>query len=120
SSKGRRHGQVTVDLIQSVYPSPAAVWSALGTHSRPANRRRADFEPVEQVGRGPGHRVNSCVECLGVVPRRRAEPADLAHVLQGGGAHVFLSDLLGVRLAQGLDASAHAPNLAQPTTILVA
>src|SRR5690606_6571553 len=58
-----------------------------------------------------GHLPYRLVEDLGVVGRRCAEPRDLAYVLQRRRADVLLRDIGGERLAQRLDASAHAPIL---------
>ncbi len=74
-------------------------------------RRRAHLEPVKQVGSRLRHSVNSGLERLSVVRRRRAETTDLSYVLQRGSLHVLGRDVLGEGLAQGLDASAHGPNL---------
>jgi hypothetical protein len=69
--------------------------------------RGADVQLIERGGRGGRDGVHRVGERLGVVPGGRAEAADLPHVLQRGGADVVLGDQLGVRRAEGLDASAH-------------
>src|SRR5581483_4162200 len=68
----------------------------------------ADLELVEEGGGGRGHGVDRVVEGRGIVAGGGAETADLPDVLQGGGPDVLVGDLLGVRRAEGLDASAHA------------
>ena len=82
--------------------------------ARDAQGSGAHLEPVQQVSGRLGHRVDSGLEGVGVVRRRGTEAADLAYVLQGGCPHVLGRHLLGVGLTQGLDASAHEPNLARP------
>jgi 8-oxo-dGTP diphosphatase len=69
--------------------------------------RRPDLEVVEQRGGGGGHCVDRMAERLSVMPGRRAKAADLAHVLQRGGADIVVGNLLGVGRAKGLDAPAH-------------
>src|SRR5215469_12178533 len=46
-------------------------------------------------------------ERLCVMRGRRPEPADLPDVLQRGGPDVVVGHVLGIRLAQGLDAATH-------------
>ena len=58
--------------------------------------RRPDLELVEQRRGGDGHRVDRVAERLGVMPGRRAEAADLPHVLQRGGADIVIGNPLGV------------------------
>jgi 8-oxo-dGTP diphosphatase len=69
--------------------------------------RRPDLEVVEQRRGGGGNRVNREAERLGVMPGRRAEAADLADILQRGGADIVIGNPLGVGRAKGLNAPAH-------------
>ena len=55
--------------------------------------------------------VDGRVEDLAVVRGGGAEAADLADVLEGGGADVLVVDLVGHRRAEGLDASAHVSSV---------
>src|SRR5215472_15298962 len=66
------------------------------------------LELVKQFLRGCGDRGDSLVERLGVMAGRRPEAADLADVLERGGPDVGVGDLLGVGLAECLNAAAHA------------
>jgi hypothetical protein len=74
-------------------------------------RHGPDLQMVQQGGGGGRHGVHGGPEGFGVVPGRSAETADLPDVLQGGGADVLVSDLLGVGRAEGLDAAAHNPTV---------
>src|SRR6478672_13193266 len=69
---------------------------------------RPDLELVEQGRSGGRDRVDRVAERLGVMPGWGTETADLTHVLQRGGVDILVGHPLGVRRAQGLDASAHA------------
>jgi hypothetical protein len=63
---------------------------------------------IEQLLGGYGYRRHGAVEGLGVMTGRRTEPADLADVLESGGADVGVSHVLGIGLTKGLDAAAHS------------
>src|SRR5712671_4740505 len=80
----------------------AQFWLALG---------RPDLELAEQRRGGDRDGVDRVTERLCVVRGGRAETADLTHVLQRGRADVVVGHLLGVRRAQGFDASAHNPTV---------
>jgi hypothetical protein len=67
-----------------------------------------DLEVIEQLLGRYGYRRHGAVEGLGVMTGRRTEPADLADVLESGGANVGVSHVLGIRLTKGLDAAAHS------------
>jgi len=68
---------------------------------------RANLQSVEEAcGRG-GDFLDGGVEGGGVLGRGRAETADLADVLEGGGSHVRVGHVVGVWRTQCLDASAH-------------
>src|ERR1700728_2490338 len=67
----------------------------------------AHFEVVEQVSGRLGHGRDSLLERLCVMAGRGAESADLPYVLERGGTHIGVGRVLGVRLAEGLDAAAH-------------
>src|SRR5271166_2891408 len=71
----------------------------------------SDLELAEQGRRGGRDGVDRVTERLGVVPGGRAETADLPDVLQRGGTDFLVRHLLGVRRAEGLDASAHDPTV---------
>ncbi len=71
----------------------------------------SDLELAEQGRRGGRDGVDRVAERLGVVPGGRAETADLPDVLQRGGTDFLVGHLLGVRRAEGLDASAHDPTV---------
>src|ERR1700733_9296982 len=62
-------------------------------------------------GRDGRHRL---LEGRGVGPGGGTQSADPADVLESGGAHVRVGDVLGVGLTEGLDASAHTTTLLQP------
>jgi hypothetical protein len=66
------------------------------------------------IGGAAGQGVDRVAERLGVVPGGRAEPADLPHILERGGADIVVGHLLGVRRAEGLDASAHVSDRTTP------
>src|SRR4051794_18731111 len=68
--------------------------------------RRVGDELLEQLPRRLGHRVDRAVERLGVGLRRLGEAADLADVLQGGGAHLVLVGRRG-EVVQRPDVAAH-------------
>lgn len=69
-----------------------------------------DQVPQELFGDG-GYVRDRLVECSGVDPRRLAESAHLAYVLQRCGSNLFLGRRrLGT--PEGLDASTHGPKLA--------
>src|SRR5215469_17600252 len=67
----------------------------------------AHLEMVEQVLGGGGDRSDGVLERRYVVAGRGAEPAHLADVLERGGPHIGIGDVLGVRLAEGFDTAAH-------------
>ncbi len=75
----------------------------------------AYFEVVEQFLVAAATAATACSNACGVVAGGRAEPADLADVLQRGCPHVGVSHLLGVGLAKGLDAPAHEPDVTPGT-----
>jgi len=81
---------------------------------------RPQHQVVEQVPGHCGYLLDSGIEDRGVRSRRGSHPGDFADVLQRSGMDIFIRDLLGVRRAQRLDASAHAPTVAagptRPTT----
>jgi 2-(1,2-epoxy-1,2-dihydrophenyl)acetyl-CoA isomerase len=62
---------------------------------------------VEQVPGRRGDRRDRLLEGLGVVTGRGPEATDLADVLERGGPDVGIGHVLGVRLAECLDAAAH-------------
>ncbi len=67
----------------------------------------ADLQLIEKLLGSCGYRRHGVVEGLGVMTGRRAESADLADVLQRGGADVSVGHALGIGLTKGLDAAAH-------------
>jgi hypothetical protein len=71
----------------------------------------ANFEVVEEVLGGGGDGGDCVLERLRIVPGRRAESADLPDVLERSGTDVSVGDLLGVGLAECLDAAAHASDV---------
>jgi 2-(1,2-epoxy-1,2-dihydrophenyl)acetyl-CoA isomerase len=68
----------------------------------------AHLELAEQIHGRRGDGRHGRLEGVGVVPGGRPEAADLPHVLERGGPGVGLGDVLGVWLAECLDAAAHS------------
>lgn len=99
---GRRPGSGRVALGRSSSPFRGLDLAIL--------RRGRGDESVEQVGRRKRDLLDSSVESLGVLLGGLRRPADLAHVLKGGGSH-----LVGGRgwleVVEGANVSAHRPSL---------
>src|ERR1700679_2516159 len=77
-----------------------------------------DLERFEQTGGRGRDLLDRGVERSRVAGGRGPEAADLPHVLERGGPHVLVGDVLGVRGPQGLDASAHNGSLTPGHKIL--
>jgi hypothetical protein len=69
--------------------------------------RWTDLQSMEKFVGCRRHGFNRFVERSGIGPARGSHSADLAHVLQRGGSHVFFAGVFLVRRTQRLDAPAH-------------
>ena len=90
-------------------PSSATDSSAGGGTTERVNIE--DFKVVKQVLRRHRDGGDGVLERLSVMPCGGAESTDLPDVLKRGGPHVGVGHLLGIGLAESLDAAAHASDV---------